>query len=145
VVFSRDPVMSQAAARMQKVLLPGPPQPAVPVTGRSFDHGNIEILGYDLTAGAPGGKATLAVYLLAKARPTRTFRLGAALWATPAGATGEAALTLAMPPQQVRVGARVTLDGSCRRTAGTPASTSARSSPSTSPPPGARPTCWSAW
>jgi arylsulfatase A-like enzyme len=111
VVFSRDPVMSQAAARMQKVLLPGPPQPAVPVTGKSFDHGNVEILGYDLTAGAPGGKATLAVYLLAKARPTRTFRLGAALWATPAGATGEATLTLAMPPQQVRVGARVTLDG----------------------------------
>jgi arylsulfatase A-like enzyme len=34
VVFSRDPVMSQAAARMQKVLLPGPPQPAVPVTGK---------------------------------------------------------------------------------------------------------------
>ena len=111
VVFSRDPAMSQAAARMQKVLLPGRPTPQVPVTGRAFDDGKVEILGYDLTPAAPGGKATLAVYLHAKERPSRVFRLGAALWAAPPGVTGDAAFTLAMAPIQARVGARVTLDG----------------------------------
>ena len=111
VVFSRDPVMSQVAARMQKVLLPGPPTPQVAVTGRSFDGGKIEVVGYDVTPAGPGGKVTLAVYLHAVARPSRVFRLGAALWAAPAGLAGDAALTVAMAPQQVRVGARVTLDG----------------------------------
>jgi arylsulfatase A-like enzyme len=111
VVFSRDALMSQVASRMQKVLLPGPPTPQVPVAGRSFDGGKVEILGYDLQPAGPGGKAILAVYLHAIDRPTRVFRLGAALWAAPPGVAGAAAETVAMSPTQVRVGARVTLDG----------------------------------
>ncbi len=111
VVFSRDALMSQVATRMQKVLLPGPPTPQVPVAGRSFDGGKVEVIGYDLTPAGPGGKAVLAVYLHAKERPSRVFRLGAALWAAPPGVVGAAAETVAMSPTQVRVGARVTLDG----------------------------------
>ncbi|MBK9033311.1 MAG: sulfatase-like hydrolase/transferase [Myxococcales bacterium] len=112
VVFSRDPVMSQAAARMQKVLLPARPTPTVPLTGRAFDGGKVEVLGYDFTPAGPGGKATLAVYLHAVERPSKVFRIGAALWAAPTGLVGDdAALTVAMAPLQVRVGARVTLDG----------------------------------
>ncbi|MBP6846421.1 MAG: sulfatase, partial [Kofleriaceae bacterium] len=111
VVFSRDALMSQVATRMQKVLLPGPPTPQVPVAGRSFDGGKVEVIGYDLTPAGPGGKAVLAVYLHAKERPSRVFRLGAALWAAPPGVVGAAAETVAMSPTQIRVGARVTLDG----------------------------------
>lgn len=111
VVFSRDPVMSQAAARMQKVLLAGPPSPMARVSGRSFDHGNVEVVGYDVSPAAPGGKVTVAIYLHAVARPSRTFRIGAALWARPPDAVGDGAATLPMSPQQLRVGARVTLDG----------------------------------
>lgn len=107
VVFSRDPVMNQAAMRMQKVLLPGPPTPQVPLTGRSLDLGAIEVIGYDVTGAASGAKATIAIYLKPVRRPTRAFRFGAVLWA----ASGNNDPTAPLPMEQARIGARVTLDG----------------------------------
>ncbi len=121
VVFSRDVNMNQAAMRMQKVLLPGPPSPKQPTPGLSFDQGAVEVLGYEVTGASAGGKATVAVYLHAVRRPSRGFRIGAVLWAAPAFLPGGAAMTDAgapinlytapMPGEQARAGARVTLDG----------------------------------
>lgn len=117
VVFSRDVNMNQVALRMQKVLLPGPPSPTHATPGLSLDKGAIEVLGYDVTGAVPNGKATVAIYLHAVAKPSRGFRFGAALWAAPiaqavdAGATTTSIYTAPMPTEQARAGARVTLDG----------------------------------
>lgn len=118
VVFSRDVTMNQAAMRMQKVLLPAAPTPANPTSGRSFDQGAVEVLGYEVTGAVAGGKATVAIYLHAVRRPSRAFRIGAVLWAAPSATSPDAGAdfttlvyTAAMGGEQARAGARVTLDG----------------------------------
>jgi len=107
VVFSRDATMSQAATRMAKVLLAGPPAPQVPVQGVAFDGGAVEVIGADVPALAAGAKATVAVYLKVVRKPSKAFSFGVALWGVPAGAPA----TTPIGPEQARSGLRVTLDG----------------------------------
>jgi arylsulfatase A-like enzyme len=107
VVFSRDAAMSQAAMRMNKVLLGAPPSPQHPTPGVTVDNGAIEVLGFDVPALVPGQpKQEVAVYLRAVRRPTRPFRFGAVLWGVP---SADDVRKLGI--DQARSGARVTLDG----------------------------------
>ncbi len=107
VVFARDPSMSQAAMRMSKVLVAGPPTPQHPTTGLTLDDGAIEVLGFDAPPIVAGGKPAIAIYMRAVRRPKRALKFGAVLWAVPTAAGGASTLG----GEQARSLVRITLDG----------------------------------
>jgi hypothetical protein len=106
VVFARDAAISQAAMRMDEVLLRAPPTPQHPTPGLTFDGGAVEVLGFDPPPLRRGPELSLAVYLRAARVPTRSFRFGAVVWGVPSTTD-----TRVIAIDQSRSPARVTLDG----------------------------------
>ncbi len=106
VVFSRDAAISQAAMRMEEVLLRTPPVPQRATPGLTFDGGAVEVLGFDPPGLRRGRELELHVYLRAVRTPTRGFRFSAVLWGVPA-----AGQMRVIGIDQSRSPSRVTLDG----------------------------------
>lgn len=106
VVFSRDAAISQAAMRMEEVLLRQPPAPQRTTPGMTFDNGAVEVLGFDPPPLTRGPEITLTVYLRAVRPPSRAFRFGAVVWGVPSSTE-----TRIIAVDQSRSPSRVTLDG----------------------------------
>jgi arylsulfatase A-like enzyme len=111
VLYSRDPVFNQAAAKISDALVSPRPTPQTPVEGLTFDDGRIKVLGVDYVdphKPVRAGETTfIYVYFEALDVPTRDYKFQVLVW--PANRTGfspEAAMA-----GTIRTPLRSTLDG----------------------------------
>jgi hypothetical protein len=111
VLYSRDPVFNQAAAKISSVLLSARPSPRAAASGVTFDDGRIAVLGADFVDPARAYKAgdtvDLYLYFEVKDQPSKAYRFQVLAW--PVGTTFDPAAP--MTGGSVRTSGRETLDG----------------------------------
>lgn len=110
VYYARDPVMNQAAGKLESYIVRTPPNPQVTTRGIAFDDGHIQVLGFDsknkTAPYKPGDKAEISVYMNVVERPSNDFRLQLQIW--PMDETGE---RVVVKPPWTKSGLRTTARG----------------------------------
>ena len=107
VYYSRDAVKNQVMMdTLSKYLLDGPPSPQVPLTGVSFDGGNIKVLGFDTDKPGyqPGDKVVVTVYFHALKRPVSDYEIEVQAWPGGRDATAGVPGQLARSPLELTGG-----------------------------------------
>jgi len=111
VLYSRDEVFNQAAAKISAAMVKTEPTPAQPTPGLTFDDGKVAVLGVDYVEPdkpVKAGETTfIYVYFKALAPPSRSYKFQVLVWpAAREGFSPDAAMA-----GTIRTPLRSTLDG----------------------------------
>jgi hypothetical protein len=113
VLYSRDPLFNQAAAKISSVLLSARPTPRAVQPGVTFDGGRIAVLGADFVDPTrtykPGDTADVYIYFEVLDQPTTAYKLQLLAWPVTPGAPFDPAAP--MTAGLIRGSGRETLDG----------------------------------